>query len=704
MSEKPAANARSPQPQLGTPVQFIPGIGPDRAEFLLRLDLRTASDLLFHFPRRYEPMVAVKRIVDLVPDKIASIVARVHEVDGRVTANGKHLTGVLFRDETGYVRGLWFNQPFMRQRFRRGERMLVTGAPRPKGAQWELIHPEYRALDEDENPDGNRISPVYGLTEGFSQAQMRRCQVAALKFAVDLVPEVLPSAFREAHRLGGIGWALEQIHQPSDEASLAAARRRFAFQELFVQQLALLRHRQERRGRSKAPVLLVDSRLDARIRRLFPFPFTPGQDAVIKEFRHDLGRSEPMNRLLLGDVGSGKTALAIYAILVTTAHAHQAVLMAPTEVLARQHHRTITDLLAASRVRVAFWSGGLNPSQRKETKERLENGEIDLLVGTPGIVQGDLTFPRLGLVVIDEQHRFGVRQRGELRSAAENPHVLVMTATPIPRTLAMLAYGDLDVSILRESPAGRQPVHTYLVAAAEREKWWEFYREQLRGGRQGFVIVPRVGRGADAPGDEELASLKGSYEALCHGELEAFRLDLIHGSMRVDEQAIVMERFARGETQVLVATSLVEIGLDIPNASVMVVENAERFGLAQLHQLRGRVGRGSFPGYVALFSEATQVEARERLEALSQIADGFELAEMDLRQRGPGDLLGTRQHGVATFRVAKLPDDGVILSEARRAAETLLAQGATRDDPDLAGLWRQVDARYEQLACLGDVG
>ncbi len=464
-------------------------------------------------------------------------------------------------------------------------------------------------------------------------------------------------------------------------------------------QLALAMRRRQFETLTTAPVIEASTKIDARVRRLFAWPLTPGQDQAVREISQDMARAIPMNRLLQGDVGSGKTLVAVYAMLTAVAQGFQAALMAPTEVLARQHFETLSRTLEQARVRIALWTGGMTPSERQETQTAVTRGEIDLVVGTQALVQSECDFANLGLVVIDEQHKFGVLQRAKLREAGIAPHYLVMTATPIPRTIAMTTFGDLDVSTLHDHPPGRQPVHSYLVSAAQRERWWEFFRQQLRSGRQGFVVTPRL---SDAE-QEDVISLQEAFESLCNGELEAFRLDLIHGRMAASEKQRAMSAFRGGETQVLVATSVIEVGIDVPNVAVMTIENAERFGLAQLHQLRGRVGRGQFPGYVGLFTSANDEERQRRLQAFVDSQDGFALAELDFAARGPGDLLGTRQHGVPPLRIADLVRDEPILVEVREIARQLVANESIKQ-PDFQGLRRQVVARYRATYQLGDVG
>ncbi len=407
-----------------------------------------------------------------------------------------------------------------------------------------------------------------------------------------------------------------------------------------------------------------------------------------------------MNRLLQGDVGSGKTVVAVYAMLLAVAHGYQAVLMAPTEVLARQHALMIEGMLAASQVRRAQLIGGLTSGQRAALLQRIAAGEVDVLVGTQAIIQEDVSFAKLGLVVIDEQHKFGVRQRAILKQAGPDPHYLVMTATPIPRSVTMTLFGDLDISTLRDSPPGRQKVNTYLANEGQRAKWWDFFRRKLREGRQGFVVTPLVDESETA----EVASIAETYETLANGELEAFRLGLIHGRMTSAEKDAVMDRFRSGELQVLVCTSVVEVGVDVPNATLMTIESGHRFGLAQLHQLRGRISRGVFPGFCCVFGDPQTEESQTRLKAFVASTDGFELAETDFELRGPGDIFGTRQHGLPPLRIADLLRDQPLLEAARRDAQTLVTADPGLANEEHAKLRRMMLVRYGKALELGDVG
>ena len=569
-------------------IQYMPGCGPARAAQLARLGVVTLRDLLFFFPRDYQDLTRLCSVSELAEGELASVLGEVVEVDLRSMSAGRSVLGVLVRQGNDYLRALWFNQPFMREKLRAGQRFMFSGKPKMNGGRWEMAHPHVQAIEAAEDETAGELLPVYSLTEGLKQRHVRTLVRRALDTCIDQIDEVFPQSYLTAHRLLPIREALPAVHFPCSREEMELVRRRFVYQELLILQLALALKRDSVRRSAGAIPFEATAKIDARIRRLFPFELTEGQNRVIADISADLASTHPMNRLLEGDVGSGKTVVAVYAMLLAVAHGAQAALMAPTEVLARQHLQTLEQLLDHSHVRPALLSGSLTKAERREVLARLAAGEIQMVVGTQAMLEEDVAFQRLGLIVIDEQHKFGVEQRLALRQAGIQPHYLVMTATPIPRTISMALYGDLDISQLRERPPGRQQIHTYLVAESERERWWEFFRKQLREGRQGFVVVPLV-EGSDKV---QAASLAEAYEALANGELEAFRLNLVHGRMKAQEKENVMQAFRRGDVQVLVATSVVEVGVDVPNATIMTILGAERFGLAQLHQLRGRISRG----------------------------------------------------------------------------------------------------------------
>ena len=693
-------SAESAAELLATPAQYLKGVGPQRAHLLEKLGLQTARDILFCFPRDYQDMSELRAIGQLEENRMLSVCGHIEEIDMRNVGVDRSMLGVMVREGNQYVRAVWFNQPYMRERFSRGQKVLLSGKARLNGGRWEMAHPTVEHLGDDQQVPAGRILPIYSLTEGLSQWQMRRVVEGVLHSHTEAVEEVFPDDFLDKHNLSPIRAALSQIHFPADRSSLERARQRFVYQELLVLQLALALRRQVLTVDRRAPALPVTAKIDARIRRLLPFELTGGQQKSISELSVDLAREFPMNRLLQGDVGSGKTIVAVYTMLVAVAHGFQAAFMVPTEVLARQHETTLQRLLGAGRVRIGLLAGAVTAAQRRETLEQISTGQLNIVIGTQAILNSNVQFANLGLVVIDEQHKFGVRQRASLRGAGIDPHYLVMTATPIPRTVSMALFGDLDVSTLSDSPPGRQAVYTYQTDESRRSQWWEFFRKKLREGRQGYVISPRVEESESL----EISSLEQLFEELTNGELEAFRLDLIHGRMSSDEKERAMSSFRQGATQVLVATSVVEVGVDVPNATLMTIEDGQRFGLAQLHQLRGRISRGSHPGYLAVFADPQTEDAARRLQAFADSNDGFELAETDFRLRGPGDLFGTRQHGLPPLRIADLIQDATVLEQARSDAQIMVAADFNLRDPGFARLRRMVIVRYGKALELGDVG
>jgi ATP-dependent DNA helicase RecG len=743
---------KSPSIELATPIQFVKGCGGQRAELLAKLGIVTARDLLFFFPRDYQDLTDLRGIDQLEEGPLVSVLGTVEEIDLQDRGMGRSILGILLRQGTGHFRALWFNQPFLRDKYRRGQTLLLSGKAKRRGMRWEMVHPHVQVVETDNSPASSpsplageggersepgegatvanvplagQLLPIYPLTEGLAQRHVRQLVRRVLDACVDRLEEVFPVAYLNQKRLWPIHAALPQLHFPANLASLEQARRRFVYQELLILQLALALKRQQAHDSLRALPLELTAKIDARIRRLFPFQLTAGQNQAVAQIAADMARSYPMNRLLQGDVGSGKTIVAVYAMLLAVAHKSQVVLMAPTEVLARQHIETLDRLLAGSHTRLGLLTGGQTAKARQGLLAEIASGEIHIVVGTQAVVAGDVSFERLGLVVIDEQHKFGVRQRAALKNASVHPHYLVMTATPIPRTVSMTLFGDLDVTTLADSPPGRQNVHTYFPPAEERPRWWEFYRKKLAEGRQGYVIVPLVESSqaedaetespeTESPETESqdvesqtqlpTASLEATYEALANGELEAFRIGLIHGRMSPPEKHAAMTAFRRGEIQVLVATSVIEVGVDVPNATLMTIEGAERFGLAQLHQLRGRISRGSFPGYCCLFANAETDEAVARLKAFVESSDGFRLAEIDFALRGPGDLLGTRQHGLPPLRIADLLRDASAVAEARQDARALVESDPTLALPEHALLRRMALVRYGKSLDLGDVG
>jgi ATP-dependent DNA helicase RecG len=714
------ASSNTPEPSLTTRLERLPGVGSARAERLAKLGLVTVRDALMHFPRDYKDFSGAHAVTDLTEGAHASVAGMVVEVAARTTMHGRAMLTVTVEATGGRFKAVWFNMPFMAKRFERGMRVVVAGQPRRGRQGWEFAHPEVRWLTADEQAHASEWLAVYPLAEGVLQSHVRLAMQAALDHAAAICPEALPADTLAAKHLLPIEEALRQIHCPGSEAMITAAHRRFVYQELLMLQLALRMHRGQQKRAHAAPPIAVDARLDARIRARFPFEFTPAQRKVCGEIAADLAKPEPMNRLLQGDVGSGKTAVAIYAMLAAVAtpvkpgpndsaadqaspeparpERYQAAIMAPTELLARQHFAGLERLLAGTGVEVQLLVGGQTGKQREKILERIAAGQTDIVVGTQALVCGGARFRHLGLVVIDEQHRFGVLQRAVLQQGEAEPHTLVMTATPIPRTIAHAVYGDLDISVLDGKPPGRQPVATYRVRPAELDRWWEFFRGKLAAGRRGYVVVPAV-----EESKRELASVSSAFEELANGPLEAFRLGLMHGRLKPAAKAGVMEDFRSGRLDVLVATSVIEVGIDVPEATIMTILDAESFGLAQLHQLRGRVARGSTQGICGAVTPSGD-EPHPRVDAFVASCDGFELAEQDLRLRGPGDLVGTRQSGAPPLYLADLLRDGAVVAEARRDALAIFEADPKLADPKYDRLRKLVIDRWGEMLGLGQVG
>ncbi|MFN6206043.1 MAG: ATP-dependent DNA helicase RecG [Planctomycetota bacterium] len=686
-------------PPLLTPVDRLPGVGSPLARLLERLGLRTAADLLFNFPRRYEDYTELTELAHLEVGTTCSVVANIREVDQRVTVTGKHVQYVLLEQNRHYLRAIWFNLPYMEKRFQVGQLLHLRGTVKENGGRFEMLQPHYKVLEPGETGVEKKLLPVYPLTEGLKQWQLRKITERVIGDYAGLVEEALPEPVRQELALYPIREAIEQVHFPSTAATAEEARRRLVVQELLVLQLALaMRRYQHAQGQTALPLPLTGKIRDRILGRM-PFELTEYQQQAFAEIAADMDRAIPMNRLLHGDVGSGKTAVALCAILLAVAHGAQAALMAPTEILARQHDRTIREILRNSRVRIALWTG--STAHRQSLSEKIAAGEVDIVVGTQAIVQSELSFAKLGLVVIDEQHKFGVKQRSNLRQLSSTvPHYLVMTATPIPRTISMTVFGDLDVSALRRPERLRAPVHTYLGTDATREKWWDFVVKKLREGRQAYVIAPRV----ETDDEVAAASAERLYERLSNGPLAAFKLDLLHGRQSAEEKDAALRAFAAGQTQVLVATSVVEVGIDVPNATIMTIESAERFGLSQLHQLRGRVSRGVHPGFVCCFSTTDNPEDNDRLKAFRETNDGFELAEIDLRIRGPGNLFSTQQTGFPPLRIADLVRDAGLLQQIRELGTRIIAADPELQAEEHARLRQLVLTRYGQSLQLGNVG
>ncbi len=672
-TKSPPAGAIAP---LSGPVQFLKGVGPRRASALERLGILTIEDLLAHYPREWQDRRETKDLG--LPTASGLVVAR-----GRVLKSGLFPAGprlqvfkATLETPRGTVEAVWFKHASRRydvfsglkETVARGKDVWIVGRAEPSLLGIRDLHvDECYGLDDPRwTLHVERIVPVYALTEGVAQRFLRELVHAALGLAGDSAPELLPPWILSERALLAAPQALRGIHFPGSEAELAAARSRLAYEELLLLELAWILKRRQTRGLAKGFGYEVKRRLLTPFKEHLRFSFTGAQKRVINEIFDDMRRPYPMTRLLQGDVGSGKTVVALSALLLAVENGWQGAFMAPTEILADQHMTTLSDFLKGLDVRVAMLTSRLSAKERRKTLEAVARGEIDILVGTHALLESEVSFPKLRLAVIDEQHRFGVRQRTTLRQKSALMDLLVMTATPIPRTLALALYGDLDVSTLDEMPAGKVTADTFHVPEAEA---LEFLKSEATKGRQGYIVYPIIEESSRL----DLQSAKAEFERLRAGPLSELRVALIHGAMPGKQKAKVMNEFAAGQWHVLVATPVIEVGIDVPNATVMVIQNADRFGMSSLHQLRGRIGRGAHASRCFLVAEPKTDHARRRLETMVATSDGFRIGEEDLRLRGPGEFMGTAQHGELTLKVADLFKDAQLLAMARADADALLS-------------------------------
>lgn len=658
-------------PDLNGDIRYIKGIGEQRAKSMQKLGINTLRDLISYFPRDYEDRRSFKDISALQPGETACILAMVAS-EPRLSHIRRGLDLVKFRiaDAGGVMDVTFFNQSYIKNNLKNGESYVFYGKVSGTAKKPELINPMFEPEGTQEGITG-RIVPIYRLTAGVSQNLLIRSVKAGLAACGDIMPEVLPHSVREEYNLAYSGFAYESIHFPRDFEELGIARTRLIFEEFFVLSCAL---RLLRNGRGKSDGICLSFADSEEFYRALPFTLTGAQKKSVDEAVSDMRSGRPMNRLVQGDVGSGKTVVAAACVWHAYKSSYQSAFMAPTEILAGQHYNTFKSLLEPFGVRVGLLTGSLTAKGKREMRDLIKDGYFDLVVGTHALISEGVEFSNLALVVADEQHRFGVDQRSALRKKGENPHVLVMSATPIPRTLALIIYGDLDISIIDEMPPGRQKVDTFYVHEDKRQRIYNFIRRLTGEGRQAYIVCPAV------EDSDELPDLKSAVEHANMLREEVFsdlRIDCIHGKMKSRDKDKAIEAFLRGETDILVATTVIEVGVDVPNAAIMVVENAERFGLSQLHQLRGRVGRGEHKSYCILFSEGGGI-SDERLRVMCETDDGFKISEEDLKLRGPGDFFGSRQHGLPEMKIANLAGDIKILKQAEEAASKLLT-----NDPEL---------------------
>jgi len=669
---------------LQSKVTAIKGIGPAKAAALKKLKIETIEDFLFFYPRDYEDRRELRHIASLRDGETAPVKGKiVLMVKGRNRIPRKQTLKLLVQDETGTMEVVFFNARFLDKMLKQNEEYVFFGKTSQNAGRIQMLHPDVSRYEPEQ---GQGILPVYPLTSGITQGEMRKWQKAAMALLPEL-EEYLPEETLKRNRLCGIRHAIENIHSPADRQRLLEAKYRLIFDELLFLQTGLLAIKYKMHGENKGIAFSPEVSMEAFTSAL-PYQLTGAQRRVLSEINADMESEKVMNRLVQGDVGSGKTVVAAAAMYKAVKSGFQAVMMAPTELLARQHYESLKGLFWQHGIKTGFLSGGISQKEKKEVQDQIENGFLDIIIGTHAVIQPGVRFNNLGLVITDEQHRFGVNQRALLSQKGRNPDVLVMSATPIPRTLAVILYGDLDISIIDEMPPGRKQIITRAVNSDGREAAYEFVRREVRKGRQAYVVAPLI----EDSENLDVKSALGLYEELKE-RFHEFPVALLHGGMKQADKDRIMEEFAKGQSRILISTVVIEVGINVPNATVMLVENAERFGLAQLHQLRGRVGRGEEQSYCILITEGNSGVALERAEIMKSTNDGFLIAEKDLEIRGPGEFFGMRQHGVPEFKLADLVRHVKILQTVREEAERIL-----QEDLQLAGeKYRKLKEKIDNL-------
>lgn len=686
-------------------VQYIKGVGPARKKLFENLGVETVEDLLYLFPRRYEDRRKMTPIAQVAAGEFQTVNGEVVVKGGRRSWYArKHVSEAIIDDKTGRIFAVWFNQPYLEKYFRPGVKVILYGKVEVYKKRLQMVSPEYEIIqnEEGENLNVGRIAPIYPLTRGISQRYLRKVIRACLDRYRDELQDVLPVWLRNKHRLSNIRHSIEHIHFPPDEKAQEMAHYRISFEEFFLFQIAVMKRRAEivkKEGISHK----IDLDLLNRYKSIFPFPLTGAQNRVLQEMIRDMQKPTPMLRLLQGDVGSGKTLVALFGCVAAVNSGCQAAVMAPTEILARQHYENIRKIFQGSplaNLRVELLVSGQKKSERDSLCERLKNGEVDILVGTHALLSEGVDFKSLSFVVIDEQHKFGVRQRALLSSKGVNPDVLVMTATPIPRTLTLTLFGDLDVSVLDELPPGKGKIETRAFKPDEEKDVYALVRSDLDKGRQAYIVYPIVEESEKL----DLKAAEEMFKRFTAQDFKNYRVGLVHGQMKRQEAEEVMEQFKNKKIQVLVATTVLEVGIDVPNASVMVIEHAERFGLSQLHQLRGRIGRGKTDGLCLLISDPMTEGATARLEAICSTTDGFKIAEHDLLIRGPGHYFGRHQHGLNELRFANPATQLDILKLARQEAEDVVHKDPDFKEEENTVLKRIIQSRYPNYLALAAAG
>lgn len=669
--------------EISTDIKYLKGVGEKRAKLLAKLGIFTVGDLLWFFPRGYDDRSHPTSIFDAVNGEIASIRAVVCNPVSEINVRkGMTLYKTTVSDGDSLMNLTFFNNKYIKDQLKEGEEYIFTGKVSARGYYIEMSSPAFEKAET-----GERICPVYSQTQGLNSKAIEKLVHTALECVNFSDP--LPVSLREKYCLMTLEQALYNIHIPQGQDLLSEARRRLVFEELLMLRIGLMRLKNKN---SKATSCIMPEDYSKQFISSLPFELTNAQKRAVSECISDMKRNVPMNRLLQGDVGSGKTAVAACVIYNAAMNGYQSALMAPTEVLAAQHYKTFEQFFEGTSVKAALLTGSTPASEKRAIKQALSCGDIDLIIGTHALIQKDVEFENLGIVITDEQHRFGVNQRTALGEKGASPHTLVMSATPIPRTLALIIYSDLDLSILDELPKGRQKIETYCIDSKKRERAYGYVKKHLCEGRQAYIVCPLVEE------DEELELISATElcRSLADGFFKGFSVELLHGKMKADEKRAVMNRFSSGETDLLVSTTVIEVGIDVPNAVIMVVENAERFGLSQLHQLRGRIGRGEYKSTCILISDAQNADSVKRLDIMASTTDGFKIADEDLKLRGPGDFFGSRQHGLPDLHIADLMNDAAVLRETGIAAQDMLNCNPSLEGEEFAALRKRINEMFSR--------
>jgi len=652
-------------------IKSVKGVGEKTAKLFSKIGVNTVGDLLYYFPRRIEDRTNFKKIKEVFDRETVCIKATVFsDISSNIVRKGLIIHTAILKDDTGIINAVWYNNSYVKTSLKKGKEYIFYGQVTHKFNKWEIQSPIWEEVGK--NLYLGRLLPVYQLTKSLNQKTIQKAVLEVLPYA-DKITDTMPSEIKAKYNLAQLSFALKNIHFPKDIKSYEIARRRLVFEELLVLILGLMLLK-GRKLKEKGPKFTNFS--VSHFTNSLSFKLTGAQERVINEIIEDFKKDVPMGRLIQGDVGCGKTVVAAAALYIAVINGYQGTMMAPTEILANQHYESFKKLFEPFNISVGLLSGSLTKKAKNEIYEKTKNGEIDILIGTHALIEEGVTFKNLGIAITDEQHRFGVLQRAKLNSKGENPHILVMTATPIPRSLALIIYGDLDISIIDELPPGRQKVSTYVVDDSYRNRVYNFIKKEIEQGRQAYIVCPLVEENEEL----ELKSVLEFFKDLKENVFPNIEISYLHGKMKAAQKDKIMKDFVEGKSKVLVSTTVIEVGVNVPNATVMVVENAERFGLSQLHQLRGRVGRGKYKSYCILFSESGNKTTQERLDIMQKTNDGFKISEKDLELRGPGEFFGQKQHGLPSLKIANLLSDLKTLKEAKEAAFQILKEGFSKNE------------------------